>query len=408
MVPILMTFIRTCSVKSLSQVFRRMLLLVALSVLSGTLIMPADAQSHNVDGTFLVDARVNGYPASLMLDTGAEHSLLDRDFAQRLGLRPVAVANIQTPYSSDKTEIMLVNDLDIQSIHSNDLKVMTDDLAASSVALGVHIDGALGNDLLRKFTVTLDYSAGSVRFDRTSIVHHGIPIKLGRIENRFFAHLNFDGVPLMLLLDTGTNFSTLSQSGWEKLNQKKTALSLVDGVRTSGTSATSKLVCVHEMAIGGTSYQNLPMRVQPPTSVGFFADPDVDGLLGSDFLRQFVVVLDLANDTLYLRPDHNFKADRNRFSTIGIQFAKDATGYFTVMAVWSPTPASEASFKVGDQVVSVNGSSTIGMTQEDLSSQLHGEPGRKIQVGIRSGGSQRTASLAIRNLVCQSPLIVTR
>ena len=84
---------------------------------------------------------------------------------------------------------------------------------------------------------------------------------------------------------------------------------------------------------------------------------------------------DLANDTLYLRQDHNFKADRNRFSTIGIQFAKDATGFFTVMAVWSPTPASEASFEVGDQVLSVNGSSTIGMTQEDLSSQLHGETG---------------------------------
>jgi predicted aspartyl protease len=385
-----------------------MLLLITLSILSGTLFMTAGAQSHNLDGTFLLEAKINGYPAILMLDTGAEYSVLDRDFAHRLGLRPVAVANIQKPYSSDKTEIMLVHNLDIQSIHSKDLKVITDDLTASSVALGVHIDGALGNDLLRKFTVTLDYSAGSVRFDRTSIVHHGTPIKLGRIENRYVAHLNFDGVPLMLLLDTGTNFSALSQSRWGKLNQKKTALSLLDGVRTSGTSAVSKLVCVHEMALGGISYQNLPMRVQPPTSVGFLADPDVDGLLGSDFLRQFVVVLDLANDTLYLRPEHNFKADRDRFSTIGIQFAKDATGFFTVMAVWSPSPASEANFEVGDQVLSVNGSSTIGMTQEDLSSQLHGEPGRKIQVGIRSGGNQRTASLAIRNLVCQSPLIVTQ
>jgi predicted aspartyl protease len=123
MVPILMTFIRTRFVKSLSQVFRGMLLLVALCVLSGTLIMPANAQSHSVDGTFLVDARVNGYPAILMLDTGAEHSLLDRNLAQRLGLRPVAVANIQRPHSSDKAEIVPVNDLDIQSIHSTDLKV---------------------------------------------------------------------------------------------------------------------------------------------------------------------------------------------------------------------------------------------------------------------------------------------
>jgi predicted aspartyl protease len=403
-----MTFIRTRSVKALSQVFGRMLLLLTLSIQIETLTMTADAQSHNVDGTFLVEARVNGYPAILMLDTGAEHSLLDRDFAQRLGLRPVAVANIDRPSSLDKTEIVLVHKLEIPPIYSNDLQMMTDDLTASSVALGVHIDGALGNDLLRKFTVTLDYFAGSVKFDRKSIVHHGIPIKLGRIDNRYVAHLNFDGVPLMFLLDTGTNFSVLSQSGWQKLNQKKTALPLIDGVRTSGTSATSKLICVHEMAIGGISTQNLPMRVHPPTFIGFFADPEVDGLLGSDFLRQFVVVLDLANDTLYLRQDHNFKADRNRFSTIGIQFVKDATGFFTVMAVWSPTPASEASFEVGDQVLSVNGVSTIGMTQEDLSSQLHGEPGRKIQVGILSGGNQRTASLAMRNIVCQSPLIVTR
>ena len=132
-----------------------------------------------------------------MLDTGAEHSLLDRDFAQRLGLRPVAVANIDIPYSLDETEIVLVHKLEIPPIYSNDLQMMTDDLTASSVALGVYIDGVLGNDLLREFTVTLDYSAGSVKFDRKSIVHHGIPIKLGRIDDRYVAHLNFDGAPLM-------------------------------------------------------------------------------------------------------------------------------------------------------------------------------------------------------------------
>lgn len=137
------------------------------------------------------------------------------------------------------------------------------------------------------------------------------------------------------------------------------------------------------------------------TSVGFFANPGVDGLLGSDFLSQFVVTLNFTNGSLYLSPDHNFKADPDRFSTIGIQFAKDATGFFTVMAVWSPTPASEASFKVGDQVLSVNGSSTIGMTQEDVSRQLHGEPGRSIKMEIKSGEDQRTIRLMIRNLLCQ-------
>jgi predicted aspartyl protease len=394
--------------KSASRALRRTLLLVPLTVLSGILIRTAVAQSRNVDDTFLVDARVNGFPAVLLLDTGAEHSLLDRKFAQRLGLHPVAEASLEMPYSSEKTEIMLVTDLDIQSVHSSDLKVMTDDLAASSGALGVHIDGVLGNDFLCKFTVTLDYSVGSVTFDHMPVLHHGVPIKLHRIGNRYFVHLNFDAVSLIFLLDTGTNFSALSNSGWSRLNESKRALSVIDGVRSSGTTATSKLVCIHQLTIGRASYENLPMRVQPPTSVGFFANAGVNGLLGSDFLKQFVVSLDLANDALYLSPDHNFKPDPDRFSTIGIQFAKDPTGFFTVMAVWSPTPASQGGLKIGDQILSVNGLSTIEMTQEDLSRQLHGEPGRKIQVVIGSGENQHTVHLEIKKLLCQSPLIVTR
>jgi len=394
--------------ESASRVLRRTLLFILLTGLSGFLAKTADAQSHNVDGAFLVDARVNGSPAVLLLDTGSEHSLLDRKFAQRLGLHPVADASVQKLYSSEQSGIVLVTDLDIESIHCSDLNVMTDDLTSSSKALGVHIDGVLGNDFLSQFTVMLDYSAGTVTFDHKSPMHQGIPIKLRRIGNRYFAQLNFDGVPLIFLLDTGTNFSALSQSGWARLNQNKTVLSLIDGVRSSGTSATSKLVCIHQVTFGRTSYQNLPMRVQPATSAGIYANPAVDGLLGSDFLEQFVASLDLANNALYLSPDHNFKADRDRFSTIGIQFTKDPAGFFTILAVWSPTPASEANINIGDQILSVNGQNTTEMTQEDVSRRLHGEPGRKIQLRVRSSGDQQTLSLIIRNLLCQSPLIVTR
>jgi predicted aspartyl protease len=381
--------------------FRGVWLFVALIILSGARIKPADAQSHNVDGTFLVEARINGNSAVLLIDTGAERSLLDREFAKRLGLRPVEVVNIQRPDSEGRTEVVLVTDLDIQSVHSSSIKMTTDDLAASSGALGVHIDGVLGNDVLRNFRVTLDYSAGSVTFGPLSAIHHGVPTKLLRIENRYFVHLSSDGVSLTFLLDTGTNFSALSSSGWSRLNQNKKELPTIDGVRSSGTSATSKLVCIQQMSIGHASYENVPMRVQPPTSAGIFANLDVSGLLGSDFLRRFVVSLDLANDYLYLSPDPNFKADQDRFSTIGIQFAKNPNGFFTVMAVWSPTPASEANFNVGDEIISANGLSTSEMTQEDLSRQLHGEPGREIQVGISSHGNQHTVRLTIRNLLCQ-------
>src|ERR1700735_1793971 len=91
-----------------SQVSKVMLLVIALIILSGTLIKYADAQSRNVDGTFLVEVRINKVPAILLLDTGAEHSVLDREFAQRLELRPVGLENIQEPSSAHQTAVVLV------------------------------------------------------------------------------------------------------------------------------------------------------------------------------------------------------------------------------------------------------------------------------------------------------------
>jgi hypothetical protein len=403
-----MAFTRTYSFKFAVRVVRIELLLLALAFVGGVLISPVDAQSHSVDGTFLVAATLDGTPAILVLDTGAEHSLLDQEFAHRLGLRSVGVANLQKLYSAEATEIVSVKEFDVESVHSSDLMLMTANLTASSRAIGEHIDGVLGNDFLRRFTVTLDYSAGSVTFDETPVAHHGVPMKLRRLGDRYFVLVNLDDVPLSLLVDTGTNFSALSPNGWTRLDKGKRPFLPIEGVRSSETSATSKLICVHRMTIGKTSYHDLPMRVLPSMSAGFLADPNVDGVLGSDFFRRFVVVLDLANDSLYLTPDRRFKIDQDRFSTIGIQFAKNSAGSFTVMAVWSPTPASEANLKVGDQVLFVDGSSTIAMTQEDLSRQLHGEPGRQVQIGLISGGDQRTVRLTIRNLLCQSSVTVAR
>jgi predicted aspartyl protease len=100
-----MTLIRMHSVRCSAQVFRRVLLLLPLALLSAINIRAVYAQSHNADGIFLVDARVNGSPAVLALDTGAEHSLLDRAFAQRLDLHSVAHADLQTPYSSKMSRL---------------------------------------------------------------------------------------------------------------------------------------------------------------------------------------------------------------------------------------------------------------------------------------------------------------
>ncbi len=387
--------------------------LIVLSVLvfvvgSGLATDRTSAESRNASGILLVNAKVNGKSASLLLDTGSDRSCLDDGFAAQLGLKPTATQSIQRPYSTETGNVLRVGDLSVDSSNIRDVEMIMIDLTPASKALGLHIDGILGSDILRKYRITLNFSTGSVKVDLNSHPPtNGFVVKLHAIDSRYFVHVTIQGVPMELLLDTGTNLSSISQSRWAQLTKKWMPTRLIEGVRSSGNSSGSQLVCIPQIAIGRIAYHNFPVRIQPPTSGGIFADPSFNGLLGSDFLRQFVVTLDLANDTMYLSKDHRYQTDVNRFSTIGIQFVKDSLGTFTIVAVWIPSPAATAGIEVGDQIVAVNGLNTAPMDLGGLSRQIHGKSGQEVRLVIRSSGQERAISLAISDLLCKAPAFVS-
>jgi C-terminal processing protease CtpA/Prc len=159
-------------------------------------------------------------------------------------------------------------------------------------------------------------------------------------------------------------------------------------------------VLIPRVEIGGIVARDNPLRVQPQADAGLFANSDFDGLIGADLLSHFIVTLDLAHDRIGLKRDLKCHTDLDRFSTIGIQFMKDPGGSFTIMSVWSPSPAGDAGLKIGDRVLSVNRMETDPMSLDDLSSQIHGTPGTKVQLLIDSGGQHRDVSMAITCLLC--------
>jgi hypothetical protein len=282
------------------------------------------------------------------------------------------------------------------------VQTLIDDFAESSRAIGKHVDGVLGQDILREFLVTLNYSAGLVSFRFRSSVTRGHVIRLRKVDHYYLVQLTLEDAPIYFLLDTGTNLTVLSDHAWKILLARKKIVPALDGVRSTASPSTSKLICIHRLVIGGTSYSDFPVRVAPFVHDGFFATPDVDGILGSDFLERFIVTLDLANDLLYLSGDPAFKANPDRFHTIGIQFAKDTTGAFVVAAVWTPTPASAAGMRIGDALLSINGLPTNGMTNDEVSRHLHGRPGTRVDMIVRSGKVERHVHIDIQALICQS------
>src|SRR5262249_50407710 len=95
-------------------------------------------------------------PVTLLLDTGASHTLLTPTIAQRLGLSPTANAPVRRLTRADgqsyTVPFVLCQTLAIGEAVVEQLPVGITDVLPEAPA----VDGLLGVDFLARFTVTLD------------------------------------------------------------------------------------------------------------------------------------------------------------------------------------------------------------------------------------------------------------
>jgi aspartyl protease/uncharacterized protein DUF4124 len=113
---------------------------------------PSDVVIPYTGGPLIVDASLNGVSLRLLLDTGAERTLISPTAMARAGFNVAAGTSVQIRgVTGDATAIMVsVARLDVAGARVGPLEVIVHTLAGESV------DGLLGRDVLDAFTVTVD------------------------------------------------------------------------------------------------------------------------------------------------------------------------------------------------------------------------------------------------------------
>lgn len=123
---------------------------------------------HNIfsiEGT--IDSGIGG---TFLLDTGANNSLLQQSFAESFGLtrgRRTAEISIRGAGGEEKASLCRFESLAIGS-HRLDRPVFAIASGGGGIGAFEGINGIIGNDVLERFTVTLDYGKQTVLLERNS------------------------------------------------------------------------------------------------------------------------------------------------------------------------------------------------------------------------------------------------
>jgi hypothetical protein len=204
-----------------------------------------------------------------------------------------------------------------------------------------------------------------------------------------------------LLLNTGTNSTNLSWRTWQQLSQRWAPASIIDGVVRAGVpTPPAFLICLPSVSIWDLAIADQVVRIQRPVESGAFSTEQFPGILGSEILREFEITFDLKPDRIFLKKDVHYRPEPFRYTTIGMQFAQNSQGDYSVMSVWKNSPADEAGTMTGDQIKTINGEAAAPMSTEQVSGRLHGASGTRVNLTIERDGEPSALTLRTRQLLC--------
>ena len=116
---------------------------------------PAGTVIPYTGGPLIVDAAINGVALRLLVDTGAERTLITHAAMARVGIDVSAGTPVQIRGVTGEAAATLVSvpRLDVAGARIGPLAVIVHTIA------GQNVDGLLGRDVLDGFTVTVDAAA---------------------------------------------------------------------------------------------------------------------------------------------------------------------------------------------------------------------------------------------------------
>lgn len=288
---------------------RKHLINVAVLMLLAGSSRPAIAQSAAAvrfdslrDGGVVVSVAIGGRgPFRVLIDTGSNRSAIGNRLVSVLGLAPVAKSSVVTSTGVSTQPVVRLPEVVFGPASKSGLLTTAIPDAELRAALGIGVDGILGQDFLSGFAFTIDYRRHEFRFGRAaeSATGRDVRVTLRKTEGRFLADLPQDTAcrcVLRFVPDSGADAMVLfetARGGRVDAEREDHRTELT----TLGGSALARAVTIRALQVGSVTLRNQPGTVITRDEVD---GPDGDGLLPLHLFAS--VSFNMAEGYMVMRP----------------------------------------------------------------------------------------------------------
>jgi predicted aspartyl protease len=274
---------------------------------------PIEFKNNDNNRAIYITASFNGVRGRFILDTGAAGIFLNRSFAGRIHMKPIASSEAHGIGGSTKTEVGRVDTMQIGGNTLSNVVVTanSDDLWNSKDNDGNEMDGLIGYDLFGGAVAYLNLDDQQMTLYDPSTMHvdnsGGILLSVDLSTETPVIPMTVNGsVRVNALLDSGDAAEvTISKELTSKYGLKMmidTSLAnITNAVRfVSGAGGVEREFCgrLDSVSVGPVVYQNAPACQSPSMERN-------DAIVGFDFIKHFNIIFDYPHGQMLLIPRPN-------------------------------------------------------------------------------------------------------
>lgn len=353
-----------------------------------------------VENNIYLYATVNGEKRLWLLDNGASMSIIDADYAGKLGLisegeiKGFGIASV-FEFSFVTLPSYRVGDIRFNPQKIFYFKGLSERLYDSSVV------GILGHDFLSRFVVKIDYASKALSLYDPDKFNYKGPGKIidAPLRERIFA------VPVIVdgkykgkwTLDIGAYDMSFNYP-YAKDNN---LLDLKGVERVSadlGGQHFEKTVRFKSVDLGGYKVLNPLINVPVSKGKGSNDSREITGNMGNNLLKHFVIYLDYKRQQVIVEKgkyfEKNFAEDKS-----GLLIGIGEGNFPEVVFVAPETPAAQAGFIRGDIIQKINGINVDSLGGVDGVRELFSkEEGIEYNIVVLHDGSTTEFKLTLKDL----------